>query len=110
MSYKKKFLNRAGISSPISGANSNTGAWNTDPTSAQNSNGTWNNDNFGPLYIPKRSSKVTLDLKTNVLEIMVYDENNDGYPKSIWMENLDLDAFYTKVKYAYDELYEEMSR
>ena len=47
MSYKKKFLNRAGISSPISGANSNTGAWNTDPTSAQNSNGTWNNDNFG---------------------------------------------------------------
>jgi signal peptidase I len=25
---------------------------------------TWNNDNFGPLYIPKRGSKVTLDLKT----------------------------------------------
>jgi hypothetical protein len=47
MSYKKKFLNRSGVSSPISGANSNTGAWNTDSTAGQNSNGTWNNDNFG---------------------------------------------------------------
>ena len=28
MSYKKKFLNKSGISSPISGANSNAGAWN----------------------------------------------------------------------------------
>jgi len=47
MSYKKKFLNRSGISSPISGANSNAGSWNTDSSSGQNSNGTWNNDNFG---------------------------------------------------------------
>lgn len=47
MSYKKKFLNRSGVSSPISGANSNTGAWNTDSIAGQNSNGTWNNDNFG---------------------------------------------------------------
>ena len=28
MSYKKKFLNKSGVSSPISGANSNSGAWN----------------------------------------------------------------------------------
>jgi len=28
MSYKKKFLNKSGISSPISGFNSNTGSWN----------------------------------------------------------------------------------
>ncbi|MBP6072781.1 MAG: signal peptidase I [Flavobacterium sp.] len=25
---------------------------------------TWNNDNFGPLYIPKRGAKVSLDLKS----------------------------------------------
>ncbi len=48
MSYKKKFLNRSGISSPISGANSNTGAWNTDSgNNGQTSSGNWNNDNFG---------------------------------------------------------------
>ena len=28
MSYKKKFINKSGMSSPISGANSNSGAWN----------------------------------------------------------------------------------
>ena len=28
MTYKKKFLNRSGVSSPISGGNSNQGAWN----------------------------------------------------------------------------------
>lgn len=28
MSYKKKFLNKSGVSSPISGFNSNTGSWN----------------------------------------------------------------------------------
>jgi len=28
MSYKKKFLNKSGVSSPISGMNSNAGAWN----------------------------------------------------------------------------------
>lgn len=32
MTYKKRFLNRSGQSSPISGLNSNTGAWNNDPT------------------------------------------------------------------------------
>ena len=31
MSYKKKFLNKSGISSPISGMNSNAGAWNNSP-------------------------------------------------------------------------------
>jgi signal peptidase I len=25
---------------------------------------TWNNDNFGPIYIPKRGTKISLDLKT----------------------------------------------
>jgi hypothetical protein len=29
MSYKKKFLNKSGVSSPISGINSNSGAWNS---------------------------------------------------------------------------------
>jgi hypothetical protein len=29
MSYKKKFLNKSGVSSPISGVNSNSGAWNS---------------------------------------------------------------------------------
>ena len=28
MSYTKKFLNRSGVSSPISGGNSNSGSWN----------------------------------------------------------------------------------
>lgn len=31
MSYKKKFLNKSGVSSPISGINSNAGAWNNSP-------------------------------------------------------------------------------
>lgn len=29
MSYKKKFLNKSGVSSPISGVNSNSGVWNS---------------------------------------------------------------------------------
>ena len=29
MTYKKKFLNKSGVSSPISGINSNSGAWNS---------------------------------------------------------------------------------
>ena len=32
MSYKKKFLNRSGVASPISGINSNSGAWNSPAT------------------------------------------------------------------------------
>jgi hypothetical protein len=31
MTYKKKFLNKSGVSSPISGGNSNPGAWNGSP-------------------------------------------------------------------------------
>jgi len=31
MAYKKKFLNKSGVSSPISGINSNSGAWNNSP-------------------------------------------------------------------------------
>ena len=44
MSYKKKFLNKSGVSSPISGVNSNSGAWNgmnATPT------GGYNNTEFG---------------------------------------------------------------
>ena len=41
MTYKKKFLNKSGISSPISGVNSNTGAWNAMPDSGESSG--WNN-------------------------------------------------------------------
>lgn len=42
MPYTKKFLNKSGQTSPISGGNSNSGTWNNTP----NSNN-WNNDNFG---------------------------------------------------------------
>jgi hypothetical protein len=39
MSYKKKFLNKSGVSSPISGMNSNAGAWNgqSGPSDGYNS-------------------------------------------------------------------------
>ena len=39
MSYKKKFLNKSGVSSPISGMNSNAGAWNSQsgPSDGYNS-------------------------------------------------------------------------
>jgi hypothetical protein len=43
MSYKKKFLNKSGVSSPISGLNSNAGAWNNSPVS----DGGFNNTEFG---------------------------------------------------------------
>lgn len=43
MSYKKKFLNKSGVSSPISGLNSNTGTWNNE----ENGKNTYNNDQFG---------------------------------------------------------------
>lgn len=46
MTYKKKFLNRSGFSSPISGSNSNTSAWNNI---GQNNTptGGYNNTEFG---------------------------------------------------------------
>jgi hypothetical protein len=44
MAYTKKFLNKSGISSPISGLNSNTGAWNS--SSGQGSGSTGSTD-FG---------------------------------------------------------------
>ena len=47
MTYKKKFLNRSGVSSPISGINSNSGAWNGSPGQNGMPTGGWNNDNFG---------------------------------------------------------------
>ena len=40
MSYKKKFLNKSGVSSPISGMNSNAGAWNNQGGSADGFNST----------------------------------------------------------------------
>lgn len=48
MPYKKRFLNKSGFTSPISGANSNNGAWNGSP----GMNGTpspdgWNNAEWG---------------------------------------------------------------
>ena len=42
MAYTKKFLNKSGISSPISGLNSNTGAWNSGPGASN-----VNNTDFG---------------------------------------------------------------
>jgi hypothetical protein len=47
MSYKKRFTNKAGTSSPISGANSNAGAWNGSPGQNGMPTGGWNNDSFG---------------------------------------------------------------
>jgi hypothetical protein len=38
MSYKKKFLNKSGVSSPISGGNSNSGGWNSGDGDAGYSN------------------------------------------------------------------------
>jgi len=43
MPFKKKFVNKSGISSPISGVNSNAGAWNNTPTMS----GGFNQDQFG---------------------------------------------------------------
>jgi hypothetical protein len=44
MPYTKKFLNKSGFTSPISGANSNSGAWNGNPG---NDNQSWNNLDWG---------------------------------------------------------------
>jgi len=41
MSYTKKFLNKSGVSSPISGINSNSGAWNNNGIEG------YNNTDFG---------------------------------------------------------------
>lgn len=47
MSYTKKFLNKSGVSSPISGFNSNSGAWNGSPGQNGMPTGGWNNTEFG---------------------------------------------------------------
>jgi hypothetical protein len=47
MTYKRKFLNRSGVSSPISGGNSNAGAWNGSPGQNGQPTGGWNNTEFG---------------------------------------------------------------
>jgi hypothetical protein len=47
MSYKKRFTNKSGISSPIGGGNSNTGAWNGSPGQNGSSTGGWNNSEMG---------------------------------------------------------------
>ena len=49
MSYKKRFagVNTTGSMSPISGANSNKGAWNGSPGQNGSETGGWNNDQFG---------------------------------------------------------------
>ena len=44
MSYKKKFINKSGMSSPISGVNSNSGAWNAQGGSMS---GGYSNTEFG---------------------------------------------------------------
>ena len=47
MTYKKRFANKSGISSPISGGNSNSGAWNGSPGQNGSSTGGYNNTDFG---------------------------------------------------------------
>jgi hypothetical protein len=44
MTYKKKFINKSGVSSPISGVNSNSGSWNNGSSTQT---GGWNNTDFG---------------------------------------------------------------
>ena len=47
MSYKKRFTNKSGISSPIGGGNSNSGAWNGSPGQNGSETGGWNNAEMG---------------------------------------------------------------
>jgi len=47
MTYKKKFLNRSGVSSPISGGNSNQGAWNGSPGQNGTPTNNYNSTEFG---------------------------------------------------------------
>jgi len=47
MTYKKRFTNKSGISSPIGGGNSNSGAWNGSPGQNGSSTGGWNNHEMG---------------------------------------------------------------
>jgi Bacteriophage T4-like portal protein (Gp20) len=47
MSHKRKFLNKSGVASPISGINSNTGAWNSSPGQNGSATGGWSNTEFG---------------------------------------------------------------
>jgi hypothetical protein len=47
MTYKKRFTNKSGVSSPISGGNSNQGAWNGSPGQNGSDTGGWNNNDFG---------------------------------------------------------------
>jgi hypothetical protein len=47
MTYKKRFTNKSGISSPIGGGNSNTGAWNGSPGQNGQPTGGWNNTEMG---------------------------------------------------------------
>jgi len=47
MSYKKRFTNKSGISSPIGGGNSNSGAWNGSAGQNGSSTGGWNNHEMG---------------------------------------------------------------
>jgi len=47
MTYKKRFTNKSGISSPIGGGNSNSGAWNGSPGQNGSGTGGWNNHEMG---------------------------------------------------------------
>ena len=47
MTYKKRFTNKSGISSPLSGFNSNSGAWNGSPGQTGSDTGGWNNAEMG---------------------------------------------------------------
>jgi hypothetical protein len=47
MTYKKRFSNKSGISSPISGFNNNTGAWNGSPGQNGSDTGGYNNAEMG---------------------------------------------------------------
>jgi hypothetical protein len=46
MPYKRKFVNKSGISSPISGANSNAGAWNNGSNAPMNNSDGFSNTDW----------------------------------------------------------------
>ena len=52
--------------------------------------------------------KVSFNVDTQVLEITAYDDENDGYPKSIWVNGIDVDRLYTMIHNAFEDLYNEI--
>ena len=74
MTYKKRFLNKSGISSPISGGNSNPGAWNGSPGQNGSETGGWNNDQFGIIYITVQQEESKLQHHSLMVRLLLTKE------------------------------------